>query len=211
MGTRQVNYCSSTGSRFNLSAHSSVFIASTIAIFLAGGAQASTITEDFSWTGSDGYTMTGSFSYPSSLSGAITGSQLTSFSMEVFLDGTEVGSWNLSSGYAGYTFNFNFNATTLTFFQGAGDLSYGPMGQDWDDLPGLAGCPDSGVGFASGSAEQGVCVNNTDEGFTSTYNLTATSAVASAPEPAAVSMTLIGIAGLAMGRRWLNRARRVRN
>lgn len=211
MGARQVNCSSSKGSRFNLSAHSPIFIASTIAICLAGGAQAATITEDFSWTGSDGYTMTGSFSYPSSLTGAITGSQLTSFSMEVFLDGTGVGSWNLASGYTGYTFNFNFNATTLTFPQGTGDLSYGSMGQDWDDLPGLAGCPDPGVAFASGAAAQGVCVNNALEGFTSTYNLVATSAAASTPEPAAVSTTLLGIAGLAILRRRLNHARRFRD
>lgn len=129
--------------------------------------------------------------------------------MEVFVGGTEVGSWNLASGYAGYTFNFNFNATTLTFPQGSGDLSYRSMGQDWDDLPGLEGCPDPGVGFASGGAAQGVCVNNVLEGLTSPYNLVATSASTSASEPAAISTTLLGIAGLAILRRRLNRAPRV--
>lgn len=173
-----------------------------ILLGLNGGAQASTTSLDFTWTGSDGYTMTGSFSYDSSLTGPITGAQLESFSIEGLLDGTPIGSWDLATGYAGYEFNFNFDATTLMFAQGG--LSSGSTGQDWNDITSGVGCPDPGFGFSSGAGSQGVCVNNGGfEGSTSIDNLTVTSAAS--PEPA--SEGLVAPAGLGMIFLWVRRSR----
>jgi len=86
-----------------------VAFGAVLAMCATGVAQASEVYENISWTGGGGYTMTGTFSYSSSLSGPITGSQVDSLFIEGFLGGSPVGSWDLSSGYAGFLFNFNFN------------------------------------------------------------------------------------------------------
>ena len=161
---------------------------------------AGVVTEGISWIGADGYTMTGQFQYSDTLAntGMIAGSQLTSLSIQGFLSGSPIGSWNLASGYAGFTFNFNFDTTALTFAQGG--YSSSPTGQDWDVTTGGGTCPNPGFGFSSGSGGQGLCVNGSFvvASYQSVYDLQAVG-VGSVPEPATVA--LVGIASLALLRR----------
>jgi PEP-CTERM motif-containing protein len=164
-----------------------------ILVLLAGAAEAGTITENLSWTGTSGYSLNGTFSYSDSLSGWITGSQLTSFSIEGFLNGNPVGSWNVADGVSpgALSFNFNFNATTLLF--GQGGLSGGQQGEIWN--VGVSCSDSSAFGFASGANRQVLCVNGVEEGDTTSFNLTASPA--SVPEPTAFLMALLGTAVLA--------------
>ena len=173
------------------------FLILTPAVGLAG-----VITEGISWIGPNGYTMTGQFQYSDTLvnTGVIVGSQLTSLSIEGFLNGSEIGSWNLASGFAGFTFNFNFDTTAMTFPQGG--YSAGPTGQDWDDITGGSGCPNPGFGFASGSGGQGLCVNGSLVGGSTQWGIFDLQAVPSSsgvPEPATVA--LVGIGSLLLLRR----------
>lgn len=159
-------------------------------------AQAAIITQDLGWQGPNGYSMSGTFSYSDALSGPITGAQLSSLVIDGFLNGSPIGSWDLANGFAGFTFNFNFNATTLLFAQSGN--SGGSNGQDWNDTLGGNTCPNPGFGFTSGSAGQGLCVNGSfvsaslsDEVF----NLTASPA-SGVPEPA--TGALVGLAALGL-------------
>ena len=160
-----------------------------------GTAQAAIITENLGWQGPNGYSMNGTFSYSDALSGPITGAQLSSLVINGFLSGSPIGSWDLANGFAGFTFNFNFNATTLLFAQGGN--SGGSNGQDWNDTLGGSTCPNPGFGFSSGSAGQGFCV---DGSFVSAslsdgvFNLTASPA--GVPEPA--TGALVGLVALGL-------------
>jgi hypothetical protein len=175
--------------------------ATMLLVSLGGIAHAEKIF-DISWTGTGGYSMTGQFSYADSLAntGVITGSKLDTFMITGFLNNTQVGSWNLTQGFAGFSFNFNFNTTTLLFPQGG--ISSGTTGQDWDVTTGGEHCPNPGFGFSSGSGSQGVCVNNGGfVGSTVIDNLTATPAPATAPEPFSAALCFTGLATLITIRR----------
>ncbi|MFO1036334.1 MAG: VPLPA-CTERM sorting domain-containing protein [Geminicoccaceae bacterium] len=151
---------------------------------------------NISWTGSGGYTMSGQFSFSDSLlsSTRISGSDLQSLSIEGFLNGTSVGSWDLlKDGVTSPTpLNFNFNPLQGTFYlSGAYD---GPNGQYWNY--------NGSFGFISfmdnGQTTQAIKVDGTGRGVTRPNStLTATPV----PLPAALPLLASGIAALGWVRR----------
>lgn len=131
--------------------------------------------------------------------GVITGSQITSLSIQGFHNGTPIGSWDLSSGYAGFTFNFNFDTTAMTFPQGG--LSTGPDGQDWNVAMGGISCPSPGFGFSSGSGGQALCVDSAlvyDSFRYLAFTLQAVEASVpgAAPEPGTLALAAAGALAL---------------
>ncbi len=137
-----------------------IALTASLTASLTFGAGASAATWDIEWTGSGGWTMTGFFTHDDALlnTGTITETQIDDLAISVFLNNALQGSRSLLGDGLGTTaaaFNFNFDTTAGAFITGG--LSTGPSGQNWFTLAGGNSCDT--IGFSSGSAFQGVCLN----------------------------------------------------
>jgi hypothetical protein len=170
---------------------------------LAASAAAHAAVYTISWTGSGGYSMTGSMSFSDALlgTGPITASSLTSFSIEGFLGAASVGTWDRFADGLGVGFNFNFNFDTTTEQFLTGGFSASSTGQDWNTTTGGSTC--NTFGFSSGSASQGLCINGSS--FVGAIPISQPTLIAtrvsSVPEPSALALLGVALAGFAFARR----------
>ena len=175
----------------------------TILIVAANAGSAHAIAFNFDWTGSDGYSMDGMFSYDDSLigTGATDETDLTTFMIELYLNGESLGTWDFfADGLIpdSLPMNFNFDASSESFL--VGGPAAGTSGQTWN----TSGNCSPGFGFQSGSGSQLLCIDGFPGGpfggpiEISQSTLTAIrkdlSPVVPAPEPSTLSLVATGLA-----------------
>jgi hypothetical protein len=163
----------------------------------ATAAQASLLTFDWAWEGSDGRaTARGSLAYDASLAGTglITAPDIADFSIEGLLDGVVGFSWDLSVGTTTYPFQLSFDTN-------AEDLVFGglyPTATDsvvWGDVPGL------GDGLICGTGSCGLYIDGSSYGWRGVWDktqFTVTRASGPAPGAAVPEPLPAGLAGLAL-------------
>ncbi len=170
---------------------------SLVMSFLSSAARAELLAYDISWTGSNGYSLSGGFIFDDAAAadGRIEENELIHFAFMTFLNGSFMGSFNLSDGAHG-VFNFNFDPVSEAFFTGGKTDS--EQGQTWNTSA-TAGdyCP-GGAGFNSGDNTQVLCLENEFRDETaipvSKSTLLATRRGASdISEPASAAMFLLGL------------------
>lgn len=165
--------------------------------FLSSAARAELLAYDISWTGANGYSLTGGFIFDDAAAadGRIDENELIHFAFMAFLNGSFVGSFNLSDGAHG-ALNFNFDPVAEAFFTGG--KTAGDDGQMWNTgVEAGDHCP-GGPGFNSGDHSQILCLDNEFQDETripiSKSTLLATRRGADAmSEPASAAMFLLGL------------------
>jgi hypothetical protein len=135
-------------SRFSLGKAAIIFggASAILASTLGSSTPAQALSYNIGWTGSSGYTIDGSFSFDDNLAntGAITFADLTSFSFNVRLNGSILGTDTIAN-------NFNFDTTTQTFL--VGGSKSGTSGQAWGSFV-VGAALGNGVGFRSNAGAQ---------------------------------------------------------
>lgn len=136
-----------------------LFMAFGIVAALAQTAQSATL--NFCWVGGGGYTMTGTMVIPDDRMGKaiITQDDVTGFKITGYLNGTQVGSWNMDARGPDTTWHLRFVPQTMTFPTGGSFATLRSQGWNADGTASNCGTP--GFGFNSGSAGQDVCIDGT--------------------------------------------------
>jgi len=116
---------------------------------------------NFCWQGANGYTMTGKIVFPdANLNQAvITQDDLTAFKITGYLNGAQIGTWNMDQRSANTTWHLRFEPKTGRFPVGGGFPSESAQG--WNAHGAVNDCGVPGFGFNAASGAQDVCVNGT--------------------------------------------------
>ena len=113
----------------------------------------------FCWTGGNGYTMTGRMQVPDALmsNAILTEEDVTSFKIAGYLEGTLLGTWDMTQHTAQTTWHLRFDPIAMTFLTGGRFAT--TRSQGWNADGEVENCGNPGFGFNSGSYAQDICVN----------------------------------------------------
>lgn len=124
---------------------------------LAGPVQAEDVY--LCWVGANGWSMTGIMTFPDELSHAarITAADVTGFQITGWLDGRQIGGWNLKDSGPETTFVLNYSPAQGAFLMG-GNWP-GRFSQGWNANGDVTDCGAGGFGFNAGNYAQDVCLD----------------------------------------------------
>lgn len=131
--------------------------AALIALIL-GAAPASAETRYICWRCNAGYSMTGEMTYTDAAAarGIVTQDDITDFRITGFLDGVEIGHWDLAERTPATSWLLRYDPRNHRFILGGGFGLY----QAWNANGEVNDCGAGGFGFNSGNAGQDVCIDN---------------------------------------------------
>jgi hypothetical protein len=131
-----------------------------LALLLAGLATpADAALVHFCWAGSNGYTMTGSMEFPDALLQAdvVTEADLTRFRIAGFLDGRQIGQWDMGTRDANDTWYLRYFPREM-LFPTNGEVP-GPFDQGWNADGTAEDCDEGEWGFNAGNYAQDFCLD----------------------------------------------------
>ena len=166
-------------------------------------AAAGLVQFDIAWSGSSGWSMQGQFALDEAdlAREHVTETELNSLAFSVFQNGSMRGQFTANGAETLAGINFNFDPVAEAFL--VGGFTDADNGQRWNTGAGAVG-----AGFASGSMSQSVWLDGDrqtasalDIEFDNESTLQATRHIAQVPAPAALSLLLAGLVGLAAASR----------
>ena len=110
------------------------------------------------WRGNAGYSMTGEMTYPDTAAahGIVTQDDVTEFRITGYLDGVEIGNWDMSERTEATSWLLRYDPRNHLFILGG---TFG-LYQAWNANGEVNNCGSGGFGFNSGNAGQDVCIDN---------------------------------------------------